>query len=60
VPANGARDVSPATRITFNFNERLDPATVNNTTFTVTLTVRSDLGQTASVSKTVTVLPPDD
>jgi hypothetical protein len=36
VPANGARDVSPSTRITFSFNERLDPATVSNTTFTVT------------------------
>lgn len=36
VPANGARDVSPSTRITFNFNERLDPASIGNTTFTVT------------------------
>ncbi|MBI4872920.1 MAG: Ig-like domain-containing protein [Candidatus Riflebacteria bacterium] len=36
VPANDQRNVAPNTTITFNFNERLDPNTVNPSTFTVT------------------------
>lgn len=36
IPANDAHNVAPNTTITFNFNERLDPASVNTSTFTVT------------------------
>ncbi len=36
IPANDARNVAADTKITFNFNERLDPTTVNSTSFTVT------------------------
>ena len=35
-PANGATDVSLSTTVVATFNEVMDPATINNTTFTLT------------------------
>lgn len=38
-PTNGAANVSTATNITATFNEDMDPATINNLTFTLTDTL---------------------